>query len=318
MIRIKAMLSSNDRIAFRISRDHRSTTGTIMNFIKTTVLLAGLTVLLVLVGGALGGRAGMLIAFVFAALMNLGSYWFSDRMVLKMHGAKEATPAEAPELYNLVRELAQNAQLPMPKVYVMESDTPNAFATGRSPSHAAVAATTGLMRLMNRDELRGVLAHELAHVRHRDTLISAVAATFAGAIAMIANMAQWTMLFGGFRGNDEDGEGPGMLGGIAMMILAPIAATLIQMAVSRAREYSADKGGAEIAGSPMGLANALRKLESANQKQPMESAARNPGTAHLFIVNPLSGLNIGKMFSTHPPTAERIQRLEAMHGQARM
>ncbi len=290
-----------------------------MNVLKTTVLLGALTVLLVLVGGALGGRGGMLIAFALAALMNFGSYWFSDRMVLKMHGVREATQAEAPELYNMVQELANNAQLPMPKVYIMETDTPNAFATGRNPAHAAVAATTGLMRVMNRDELRGVLAHELAHVRHRDTLISAVAATFAGAIAMIANMAQWAMLFGGFRGNDEEGEGgTGMLGGIAMMILAPLAATLIQMAVSRAREYSADKGGAEIAGSPMGLANALRKLEAANQQQPMESASRNPATAHLFIVNPLAGLNIGKIFSTHPPTAERIQRLEAMRGQARM
>ncbi|RJS93084.1 zinc metalloprotease HtpX [Salinisphaera sp. Q1T1-3] len=289
-----------------------------MNALRTGALLAALTVLLILVGGALGGRGGMVIAFVFAALMNFGSYWFSDRMVLKMHGAREASASDAPELYNIVRELAHNAQLPMPRVYVMESETPNAFATGRNPSHAAVAATTGLMRLMNRDELRGVLAHELAHVRHRDTLISAVAATFAGAIAMIANMAQWAMLFGGFRGNDNEGEGPGMLGGLAMMILAPLAATMIQMAVSRSREFGADKGGAEIAGSPTGLANALRKLESANRQHPMESAARNPATAHLFIVNPLSGLNIGKMFSTHPPTEERIQRLQAIGDRARM
>ncbi|KEZ78255.1 zinc metalloprotease HtpX [Salinisphaera hydrothermalis] len=289
-----------------------------MNALRTTVLLAGLTVLLVLVGGALGGRGGMVIALIFAAAMNFGSYWFSDRLVLKMHGAREASPADAPELYNVVRELAQRAQLPMPRVFVMESDTPNAFATGRNPSHAAVAATTGLLRMMNREELRGVLAHELAHVRHRDTLISAVAATFAGAITMIANMAQWAMLFGGFRGNDNrDGAG-GMLGALATIILAPLAAALIQMAVSRSREFAADKGGAEISGNPMGLASALRKLEQANQAHPMASAEHNPGTAHLFIVNPLAGVNIGKLFSTHPPTAERIQRLEAMSGRARM
>ncbi|AWN16691.1 zinc metalloprotease HtpX [Salinisphaera sp. LB1] len=289
-----------------------------MNALRTTILLAGLTALLVLVGGALGGRGGMVLALVIAAAMNFGSYWFSDRMVLKMHGAREASAAEVPELYNVVRELAQSAHLPMPRVYVMESDTPNAFATGRSPSHAAVAATTGLLRIMNRDELRGVLAHELAHVRHRDTLISAVAATFAGAITMIANMAQWAMLFGGFRGSDDREGAGGMIGALATIILAPLAAALIQMAVSRSREFAADKGGAEISGSPMGLANALRKLEQANEQHPMSSAERNPGTAHLFIVNPLAGVNIGKLFSTHPPTEERIQRLEAMSGRARM
>ncbi|WP_423821204.1 zinc metalloprotease HtpX [Salinisphaera sp. SPP-AMP-43] len=289
-----------------------------MNALRTTALLAGLSVLLVLVGGAFGGKGGMVIALIFAGAMNLGSYWFSDRMVLKMHGAREISAADAPELYNVVRELAQSAQLPMPRVYIMESDTPNAFATGRDPSHAAVAATTGLLRLMNREELRGVLAHELAHVRHRDTLIGAVAATFAGAITMIANMAQWAMLFGGFRGNDEEGGAGGVLGGLVMIVLAPLAATLIQMAVSRSREFAADKGGADIAGNPMGLANALRKLEQANQQHPMASATRNPGTAHMFIVNPLAGVNIGKLFSTHPPTAERIERLEAMTGRVRM
>lgn len=281
-----------------------------MNTIRTTVLFAGLTVLLVLIGGALGGQAGMIIALLFAAVMNLGSYWFSDRMVLKMHGAREASPSEAPELYGVVKELAARAGLPMPRVYVMESDTPNAFATGRSPNHAAVAATTGLLRLMNREELRGVLAHELAHVRHRDTLTGAIAATFAGAITMIANMAQWAMLFGGFRGDDD--EGPGLLGGLAMMILAPIAAMLIQMAISRSREFAADRGGAEISGSSMGLASALRKLDQANQQHPIHSAASNPATAHLFIVNPLGGVNLGHLFSTHPPTEERIRRLEAM------
>ncbi|MDA3923043.1 MAG: zinc metalloprotease HtpX [Salinisphaera sp.] len=285
-----------------------------MNALRTTALLAGLTVLLVLVGKLLGGTGGMAIALVLAAAMNLGSYWFSDRMVLKMHGARAVTEADAPKLYGVVRDLAQRAGLPMPAVYIMESDTPNAFATGRNPSHAAVAATSGLLRMMTREELRGVLAHELAHVRHRDTLISALAATFAGAIAMIANMAQWAMLFGGLRGNQNDNGGPGLIGGLATMILAPLAATMIQMAVSRSREFGADKGGAEISGNPMGLASALRKLEQANHASPMESATRNPATAHMFIVNPLAGVSIGKLFSTHPPTAERIARLEAMAG----
>jgi heat shock protein HtpX len=287
-----------------------------MNTLRTTLLLTGLTVLFILIGGALGGQVGIIIAFLFAAGMNLGSYWFSDRMVLKMHGAHEASESDAPELYRVVKELAANAQLPMPRVYIMESDTPNAFATGRNPSHAAVAATTGLLRLLNREELRGVLVHELTHVRHRDTLIGAVAATLAGAITMIANMAQWAMLFGGFQGDDD--EGPSLLGGLAMMILAPIAAMLIQMAISRSREFAADKGGAEISGNPRALANALRKLEQGNQQATMHSAASNPGTAHLFIVNPLHGINIGHLFSTHPPTEERIRRLEGMAGRVRM
>lgn len=288
-----------------------------MNALRTTALLAGLTVLLVLVGNLLGGTGGMVIALVFAAAMNLGSYWFSDRMVLRMHGARAVSEADAPELYGVVRDLAQRAKLPMPAVYIMDSDTPNAFATGRNPAHAAVAATRGLLRMMNREELRGVLAHELAHVRHRDTLIGAIAATFAGAIAMIAHMAQWAMIFGGMRGN-QDNNGGGLIGGLAMMIVAPLAATMIQMAVSRSREFGADKGGAEISGNPMGLANALRKLEQANQAQPMASATHNPSTAHLFIVNPLAGVSLGKLFSTHPPTAERIARLEAMAGQRAM
>lgn len=289
-----------------------------MNALRTTALLAGLTVLLVLVGNLLGGAGGMVIALVFAAAMNLGSYWFSDRLVLKMHGARAVTEADAPELYGVVRDLAQRAQLPMPAVYIMDSDTPNAFATGRNPSHAAVAATRGLLRMMTREELRGVLAHELAHVRHHDTLIGAIAATFAGAIAMIAHMAQWAMIFGGMRGNQDNNGGGGLIGGLAMMIVAPLAATMIQMAVSRSREFAADKGGAEISGNPMGLANALRKLEQANQTQPMASATHNPSTAHLFIVNPLAGVNLGKLFSTHPPTAERIARLQAMAGQKAM
>lgn len=282
-----------------------------MNAVRTTLLLSGLTVLLVLVGKAIGGSAGMVLALGLAGIMNFGSYWYSDRMVLSMHGARAVSEQDAPELYRAVRELARRADMPMPAVYIMESDTPNAFATGRDPEHAAVAATTGLLRLMNSEELNGVLAHELSHVRHRDTLISAIAATFAGAIAMIANMAQWAMLFGGLRGGDRD-EGGGIVGALATMILAPIAATLIQLAVSRSREYGADAGGAELSGNPLGLASALRKLEQANHAQPMESAASHPATAHLFIVNPLSGLNMAKLFSTHPPTEERIRRLEAM------
>lgn len=283
-----------------------------MNMLRTTALLVGLTVLLVLVGNAIGGNAGMVIALGFAVVMNFGSYWYSDQLVLKMHGARQATERDAPELYRAVRELSQRAGLPMPAVYIMQTDTPNAFATGRNPEHAAVAATTGLLRLLDRDELRGVLAHELAHVRHRDTLIGAIAATFAGAIAMLAHMAQFAMLFGGMRGSDNNSGG--LIGSLAMMILAPVAATVIQMAVSRSREYAADAGGAEIAGSPTGLANALRKLEQANRARPMERAADNPSTAHLFIVNPLAGVNVSKLFSTHPSTEERIQRLKAMRG----
>ncbi len=288
-----------------------------MNALRTTLLLTGLTVLLLFVGRAIGGNAGMVIALVLAGAINFGSYWFSDRMVLSMHGARAVTENEAPELFAIVRRLAQRANIPMPAVYIMESDTPNAFATGRNPEHAAVAATSGLIKLMNREELEGVLAHELSHVRHRDTLISAIAATFAGAISMIANMAQLALLFGGLRGDDED-EGGGLIGSLAMMILAPIAATLIQLAVSRSREFGADAGGAELSNNPMGLASALRKLEQGNQTEPMQSAADNPATAHLFIVNPLSGLNWTKLFSTHPPTEERIQRLEAMAQRTRV
>ncbi|MES1926609.1 zinc metalloprotease HtpX [Salinisphaera sp. T31B1] len=279
-----------------------------MNMIRTTALLAGLTVLLVLVGRMIGGNAGMVLALGFAAVMNFGSYWYSDKLVLKMHGARPVDEASAPELYRVVRELSQRAGLPMPAVYIMASDTPNAFATGRNPEHAAVAATAGLLRIMNRDELRGVLAHELAHVRHRDTLISAIAATFAGAIAMLANIAQFSMIFGGGRDNNNGG----LIGSLAMIFLAPLAASLIQMAVSRSREYAADAGGAEISGNAMGLASALRKLEQGNHAHPMDSAQRNPTTAHMFIVNPLFGGKFGKLFSTHPDTAERIRRLEAI------
>lgn len=280
-----------------------------MNTLRTTLLLAALTALLMLVGKALGGNAGMFIGLLFAAVMNIGSYWYSDRLVLSLYRARPVGPADAPELYSVVQGLAHRAGMPMPRVYIVNSDTPNAFATGRNPQHAAVAATTGLLALMNREELTGVLAHELSHVRHRDTLIGAIAATLAGAIAMIANMAQWALIFG--FGRDENEEG-GIVGALVMMILAPIAAALIQMAVSRSREYGADAGGAELSGHPLWLASALRKLEAANQSRPMTMAAQHPATAHLFIVNPLSGATLARLFSTHPPTEDRIRRLEQM------
>ncbi|MEJ2346679.1 MAG: zinc metalloprotease HtpX [Gammaproteobacteria bacterium] len=281
-----------------------------MNSVRTTLLLAALTALLMLAGKAIGGNAGMAVALVFAAVMNIGSYWYSDKLVLSMYRAQPVGPDDQPELYSVVQELARRGQMAMPRVYVVENDTPNAFATGRNPEHAAVAATTGLLRLMNRQELTGVLAHELTHVRHRDTLISAVAATLAGAIAMLANLAQWALIFG--MGGQDNEEGGGMLGAIATMILAPIAAMLIQMAVSRSREYGADAGGAELSGHPLWLASALRKLERANQAVPMDTAAQHPATAHLFIVNPLTGHNLANLFATHPPTEERIRRLEEM------
>jgi len=278
---------------------------------KTAALLAGLTALLVVAGGAMGGETGLLIALVFALVMNVGSYWYSDKIVLKMYNAQEVNQQSYPEFYQLVAELAQRAQLPMPKVYVINEDTPNAFATGRNPENAAVAATTGIMRILTRDELAGVMAHELAHVKHRDTLISTISATIAGAISGLATMAQWAMIFGLGR-NDEEGNSGGGFGAILMMILAPIAASLIQMAISRSREYAADKGGAEICGNPMSLANALRKMDNLNRQQPMHNAEAHPATAHMFIINPLSGLSMANLFSTHPETAERIRRLEAM------
>jgi heat shock protein HtpX len=282
-----------------------------MNAMRTTVLLAGLTALLLIAGQALGGQSGMVIALVLAAAMNVGSYWFSDKIVLRLYRAREASAQDAPVLYQTVRELAQRAGMPIPRVYVIESDAPNAFATGRDPRHAAVAATTGLLRLMSREELAGVMAHELAHVQHRDTLIGAIAATIAGAIAMLANMAQWALIFGMGRGNEDGDSGGGVLGGLLMMILAPIAASLIQMAVSRSREYAADARGAAIVGNPLWLASALRKLGAANGRTVMVAAEHNPSTAHLFIVNPLRGRSVAELFSTHPPLEERIRRLEA-------
>lgn len=287
-----------------------------MNAMRTTLLLAGLTALLLVVGQALGGQTGMLIALVLAAAMNFGSYWFSDKLVLSMYQAREASPREAPILFDTVRELAARAGLPMPRVYVIDSDAPNAFATGRNPEHAAVAATTGLMRLLSRQELAGVMAHELAHVQHRDTLTGAIAATIAGAITTLANMAQWGLLFGLGRSNENQGEGGGggFFGSILMMILAPIAASLIQMAVSRSREYAADARGAAICGNPLWLAGALRKLEQMNQRTIMPAAEAHPTTTNLLIINPLKAGNLATLFSTHPATEERIRRLEAAAG----
>jgi heat shock protein HtpX len=270
--------------------------------------LAALTALFLVIGGAIGGNQGVVIAFVFALLMNFASYWFSDKIVLTMYGAQEVSPHEAPDLYRVVQRLAQRAGIPMPRVYIIPSDAPNAFATGRNPQHGAVAVTEGIMRLLDEDELAGVLAHELGHIRNRDTLIMTVAATLAGAITMLAHMAQWGAIFG-FGRRDEENGGGGVLGVLFMAILAPIAATVIQLAISRSREYFADSTGAGIAGSPSGLSRALEKLHYASQRLPM---AANPATAHLFIVNPLAGGSWVNLFSTHPPIEERIRRLRRM------
>ncbi|KAF0219174.1 MAG: heat shock protein [Geobacteraceae bacterium] len=280
-----------------------------LNRLKTTFLLTCLTLLMVAMGSAIGGQKGMAFAFLMACAMNFFSYWFSDKIVLKMYGAQEITELENPAFYGMVRRLAVQAGLPMPKVYIIPSESPNAFATGRNPSHAAVAATEGILRILSPAELEGVMAHELAHVKNRDILVSTIAATFAGAISMLGNMLQWAAMFGGGRNDDEEGSG-GLVGGLAMAIIAPIAAMLIQMAVSRSREYLADEAGARICGNPLSLAGALRKLHSASQMLPMEEA--RPATAHLFIVNPLTGGGFFKLFSTHPPMEERIARLEAM------
>jgi heat shock protein HtpX len=278
-----------------------------MNALKTTFLMALLTVLLVIIGGAIGGRNGMTFAFIMAAGMNFFSYWFSDRIVLSMYGARQIEERDDPRFYGIIRRLAVQAGLPMPKVYLIDSDTPNAFATGRNPDHAAVAATTGIMRILGDDELAGVMAHELAHVKNRDILISTLAATFAGAITYLAHMAQWAAIFGG--GRHDDDEGGGIFGTLLMAILAPIAAMLIQMAISRSREFGADAGGAAISGNPLSLAHALQKLEMANQRSPM---AANTATAHMFIVNPLTGGGLMTLFSTHPPIPERVARLQEM------
>ncbi len=282
------------------------------NMLKTTVLLAALTGLLVLIGDYFGGTGGMIIAFLFAVILNFGSYWYSDKIVLKMYGAREVTPAESPNLHRIVDGLAMKAQLPKPKVYIVESGMPNAFATGRDPKHAAVAVTTGILNLLSNEEIEGVLAHELAHVMNRDTLISAVTATIAGVITMMATMAQWAAIFGGFGSRDDDNGG--IIGLIAMMILAPLAATLIQLAISRSREYAADEEGAIICRKPWALADALEKLEygNSNFKPSISDVQPKESSAHMFIVNPLKGGMIQSLFSTHPVTNERVKRLRAM------
>jgi len=276
-----------------------------MNTIKTGILLCALTVLLVMIGGYFGGRQGVVIAFIFAMVMNFGSYWFSDKIVLKMYRAKQVSEGEAPELYSLIKTLALRAGLPMPKVFIVPGDTPNAFATGRDEKHAVVAVTEGILRILNRDELEGVLSHELTHIKNKDMLIGSIAATIAGAIIMLASMAKWAAIFGVGRDDDEGG----FFGLILMAILAPIAAMIIQMTISRSREYMADKGGARISGKPYGLAGALEKLSQASKAIPMQA---NPSTAHMFIVNPLTGKSLMNLFSTHPPTEERIARLRRM------
>ena len=283
------------------------------NMLKTTVLLAALTGLLVLIGDYFGGTGGMIIAFVFAVIINFGSYWYSDKIVLKIYRAKEVSPAEAPNLHRIVDGLVMKAGLPKPKVYIVESGMPNAFATGRNPQHAAVAATTGILELLSYEEMEGVLAHELAHVKNRDTLISAIAATLAGVVTMLANMAQWAAIFGGFGGRDDD-NGGGIVGLIAMAIVAPIAATLIQLAISRSREYAADAEGASICRKPWALASALEKLEYGNShyKPSVSDVQAKESSAHMFIVNPLKGGAIQSLFSTHPVTEERVKRLRAM------
>ncbi len=280
-----------------------------MNRLKTTFLISLLTILMVTMGSAIGGKSGMVFAFIMALGMNFFSYWFSDKIVLKMYGAQEIGERDQPAFYGIVRKLALKAGLPMPKVYIIPEQSPNAFATGRNPSNAAVAATEGILRILTPDELEGVMAHELAHVQNRDILISTIAATFAGAISLLGNMLQWGAIFGAGRSDDEEGSG-GFVGSLIMAIIAPIAAMLIQMAVSRSREYMADESGAQICGHPMALASALRKLHNASQMIPMQDA--RPATAHMFIVNPLTGGSLLKLFSTHPPVEERIARLEGM------
>jgi len=277
------------------------------NVFKTAMLLAVLTAMLVLIGGAIGGRHGMLIALVFAFVMNFVSYWWSDRIVLAMYGAQEVSEAQAPELSSMVRRLATKAGVPMPRLYIIPSEQPNAFATGRNPAHAAVAVTEGIMRILDNEELEGVLAHELSHVLNRDVLIYTIAATLAGAITYLAHMAQWAAFMGGGRNNDDDAPSPVAM--IAMAVIAPIAAMLVQLAVSRSREFHADATGARLAGRAYPLAKALEKLDMAAHAIPMNA---NPATAHLFIVNPLSGQMLAKLFSTHPPMEERIARLRAM------
>jgi heat shock protein HtpX len=282
------------------------------NWLKTAVLMAAIVALFGVIGASLGGQSGMLLALGFALLMNVGAYWFSDKLVLRMYNAQQVDGSTAPELFNMVQELADKAGLPMPRVYIIDDQAPNAFATGRNPEHAAVAATTGIMRLLSAREMRGVMAHELAHVAHRDILISTISATMAGAISALANFA---MLFGG---RDSEGRPSNPIASIAVMLLAPLAASLIQMAISRAREFEADRGGAEISGDPLALASALEKIDHYARGIPFEAAERHPETAQMMIMNPLSARGVAGLFSTHPATEDRIARLRefarAMNG----
>jgi len=284
-----------------------------MNRIKSVMLLATLTALILWVGQALGGQSGLMLGLIFAAVMNVGAYWWSDQIVLRMYRAQEVSPAQAPALWSMVSELAQRANLPMPRVYIIPEQAPNAFATGRNPANAAVAVTAGLLDMLDRQELAGVLAHELSHVKHRDTLIMTIAASLAGAMSMIANMAMWGALLGG--GDDDDDGAVNPIGGLLGVLIAPLAASLIQMAISRSREFMADEESAYLTRQPLALAQALSKLEAWKERLPMH--AGSPATAHLFIVNPFTGRGLSNLFSTHPATQERIERLQTMAGDHR-
>jgi heat shock protein HtpX len=279
-----------------------------MNRMKTYLLLAALTSLLLVAGQAMGGRGGLMLALAFAVVMNVGSYWFSDTIVLRMHNAQEIGPSDSPEIYSMVQRLVQKANIPMPKLYIIPDDSPNAFATGRSPAKGAVAMTQGILKVLSMEELEGVIAHELAHIAHRDTLIMTVSATIAGALSSLGNMAMWGAMFGGGRSHDEE-DGGHPVAMLVSAIVAPFAAMLIQMAISRSREYLADEAAAKYSGKPWALANALRKIEAWSHRIPMESGS--PATAHMYISNPFSG-GMASLFSTHPPTAERVARLEQM------
>jgi heat shock protein HtpX len=282
------------------------------NWVKTAMLMAAITALFVAIGGVVGGSKGMMLALLVALAMNFFSYWFSDKLVLKMYNAQEVDEASAPQFYRMIRELATRAQLPMPRVYLITEDAPNAFATGRNPEHAAVAATTGILRVLSERELRGVMAHELAHVKHRDILISTVSATMAGAISALANFAMF------FGGRDSDGRRSNPIASIAVAMLAPLAGALIQMAISRAREFEADRGGAQISGDPQALASALQKIHAFAAGVPFPAAEQHPATAQMMIMNPLAGGGISKLFSTHPATEERVARLMEMARTGRM
>lgn len=280
-----------------------------MSIFKTGLLMVVLTILLILIGGYLGGRDGVVTAFIFAVIMNFGTYWFSDKIVLSIYRAKEIDPQQAPELYRIVERLAEKARLPMPRVFIVNTDVPNAFATGRNPKHAVVAVTSGMLNTLSYDEIEAVLGHELAHIKNRDTLLSTVAATIAGAITMLASMARWAAMFGGLGSRNDDDNSGGIIGLFVLAILAPIAATLIQLAISRSREYAADQDGAKISGAPLDLARALQKMETIAMRKPL---AANPSMSNMFIVNPLRRDFLSGLFSTHPPIQKRIKRLEEL------